>query len=783
MSIEHENLDITRHQDENGLEQYGVWVKRNPEEELAEEVREHQDDTNSSDIFLDDIDFENIPHADMSDSTIAESVIDTDLNDKIEEALDAEEQSAQADTAEDFMPDSAALEDFAADLEDFQLPEEEGDEPQHIPSVEDALEEKDIETFTDTSTVDIDLDEYMADSQNPEDSLLDEKPIDMDLSFEDNFETITPDFPKEEAPDEAGFEIEDVSDMFSGDSDGEIQTEEVALEDFEQSDTAVPENAFSEEKDEIPDIAEIPEMAELGEMEEFAQDSAYDFPVDFSSRPRPVEKQEPEVKDGSADSVIESIDISEFNTDIFPAVEASDQTEKSASETVYNIAVQADDDSDKAEEDGETEVPAANPAMQAMSTALFEKIIGELSLLRRDITDLKADLGALKNAEPECDRAEEKVSSKTGGGFFADDEEDETIALSGDELNNILTSADFTADGSGEEESEPEYLNEETAEEKPSMPVLNLEEKELTEPALDDIRFDLPESENEEHLPDEIALPVSEDLIVDSSNDDFFAEDDTPKDIDDTAMHFLSEEPAEAIAETEINETEKEETDEIESIDAVEEEGENVFEDTDIALDAEDIFGTADTQEAEEIIESDEVIESIESEEAIEEPALEAYEADNEILDAQETEVFAAEENQVEEAETETELPSAFDMDFEEEHEEPEDLTQFSPVGEVFNSKQWLSEEEAAAEAAEQSAEKADAKAYEKAQTSDTETLPSTPSPSPAGIPHNMREEIKSVLAYMDQLLENLPEEKIVEFARSEHFPVYKKLFTELGLS
>ena len=35
----------------------------------------------------------------------------------------------------------------------------------------------------------------------------------------------------------------------------------------------------------------------------------------------------------------------------------------------------------------------------------------------------------------------------------------------------------------------------------------------------------------------------------------------------------------------------------------------------------------------------------------------------------------------------------------------------------------------------------------------------------------------------MDQLLENLPEEKISEFAQSEHFVTYKKLFQELGLS
>ena len=46
-----------------------------------------------------------------------------------------------------------------------------------------------------------------------------------------------------------------------------------------------------------------------------------------------------------------------------------------------------------------------------------------------------------------------------------------------------------------------------------------------------------------------------------------------------------------------------------------------------------------------------------------------------------------------------------------------------------------------------------------------------------------MKQEIKSVLSYMDQLLESLPEEKITEFAKSEQFETYKKLFTELGLA
>jgi hypothetical protein len=50
------------------------------------------------------------------------------------------------------------------------------------------------------------------------------------------------------------------------------------------------------------------------------------------------------------------------------------------------------------------------------------------------------------------------------------------------------------------------------------------------------------------------------------------------------------------------------------------------------------------------------------------------------------------------------------------------------------------------------------------------------------GMPQAIKTDIKNVLQYMDRLLESLPEEKIEEFARSEHFGVYKRLFEELGL-
>jgi hypothetical protein len=52
-----------------------------------------------------------------------------------------------------------------------------------------------------------------------------------------------------------------------------------------------------------------------------------------------------------------------------------------------------------------------------------------------------------------------------------------------------------------------------------------------------------------------------------------------------------------------------------------------------------------------------------------------------------------------------------------------------------------------------------------------------------AEIPSTIKVELKNVLTYLDKLLESLPEEKIEEFAKSEYFDTYKKLFEELGIS
>jgi len=48
--------------------------------------------------------------------------------------------------------------------------------------------------------------------------------------------------------------------------------------------------------------------------------------------------------------------------------------------------------------------------------------------------------------------------------------------------------------------------------------------------------------------------------------------------------------------------------------------------------------------------------------------------------------------------------------------------------------------------------------------------------------PDKLKHDVKSVLLYLDQLLASLPEEKIEEFASSEYYDTYKRLFDDLGL-
>ena len=123
-----------------------------------------------------------------------------------------------------------------------------------------------------------------------------------------------------------------------------------------------------------------------------------------------------------------------FNTDVSVSDDSAETPGEGESGDDLNL-----DDIDLGDfpiEEAEKESPAANPEL---STQLLMKIAEELSAIRDEISSLKEEFAGIKIQPPE---EEEKSGEKAGHGFF-DEADDEQIALTGDELNNIINTADF----------------------------------------------------------------------------------------------------------------------------------------------------------------------------------------------------------------------------------------------------------------------------------------------------------------------------------------------------
>jgi hypothetical protein len=88
---------------------------------------------------------------------------------------------------------------------------------------------------------------------------------------------------------------------------------------------------------------------------------------------------------------------------------------------------------------------------------------------------------------------------------------------------------------------------------------------------------------------------------------------------------------------------------------------------------------------------------------------------------------------------------------------------------------------------------KAELGALRSSQTAETLAQGAAPRPAPvqvpaseapaAGLPPAVHEDVKRLLAYLDRLLEALPEDKVDEFARSEYFDLYRKVFEYFDLT
>ena len=364
-------------------------------------------------------------------------------------------------------------------------------------------------------------------------------------------------------------------------------------------------------------------------------------------------------------------------------------------------------------------------AIPEESASILQKIEKDLLSIKDELTALKNEITSLRGGSPRQDSEEPRDEAESG--FFEEDE-DETIALTGDELDNILNTADIT-EQTGQSTASPEDND------------LLLEEEEGDQSIIDreDILVD-----------DEAEAPVEDaTMSLGEATDELTIEDtfaDVPPVADEATEELVLDEAPEATS------------------------------------DAEDIL---DLPEEEEIVLEDigEDVEEIN----LEEPSEETPEIDLD-LDLGET---ATDEETTFELDEELELSPSEQEDL----EASKDLlgdTEFADIGDLDETELAEMESEAAGTAAEEQSideafdltdEPLEAPTEEMLAEPEQSDLPEMPVEAGAELPDDLKSEIRTILKYMDQLLESLPEDKIEEFANSEYFDVYKKLFEELGLA
>ena len=466
----------------------------------------------------------------------------------------------------------------------------------------------------------------------------------------------------------------------------------------------------------------------------------------------------------------------------------------------------------------------------------------------------------------------------SSNGFFGTDDEDETIALSGDELNNIMITADFAeteetvenneavydADTETESVTEPSSESEKTEENPFDFPITDnletestgtsdsfeLESEESEETVSEnfseiDTSFDNLESPEENIVIDEtISEPVLEDISINDS-----AEEPSTDDI------TLPEESELNDASIEIKSGETEPTDENTAIDttftddnpfgAINETAMNIpVEESDSGLSieensenlAEPDFDSLENQEIETEITIPKVDEISENEnpsapeddilvESSNDDFMDSVAESEMVITQSEATEPACEDIDVEEnIDVVEEIPDTVDISSEIETTElsAEEVSNVEPFNDSIDNFDSMldSEKDISEQLSDENVDylKSDENVIESdmenmsSAINESETLsesmisnidatmedPFPPiesvidhdervekqeAPSDTLISIDLKNDIKSVLLYMDQLLENLPEEKIMEFAKSEQFGTYKRLFNELGLS
>ncbi len=525
------------------------------------------------------------------------------------------------------------------------------------------------------------------------------------------------------------------------------------------------------------------------------------------------ESELPDIESVTEGTVVSDIALGQPTDEELPELEEDSEAARSSGAEGTEIEVTLSENGTEQDKFGDLEaleselasVTTKHRAASSSSAEILSRIEEELRSIRTDLTQLRTELSGLRKTAGAADE-EAPVSAEAQGGFF-DEDEDETIALTGDELDNILNTAEIT-----EEAAEVPTLGED----------LDLAPDETVSadqnPQEDILSYETPAPEAAASVPEALDLELGDETAgTDTPGDDtlVLADDDILSTSDTAAMDepALEELPSELVLDELAAEPAASGAElGTEGLPELDLEGIPEIETEPAAVESIAPASSPLDDEGSETID-------LETLDLGEEPtvidAVPEQVDELETLTEEETDVEPLEDVTAAEDKADESVDLAADVDLEALAAEAEELNDEVPVAPVIDDLEIGElesppDEGTEAPAAEKEIEiefesdlaKDEANLQESAEEAEEmqELIPELEelgeSPAPAGkpaaaaapaeeatsIPDNLKDEIRTVLKYMDHLLEALPDEKIQEFASSDYFVMYKKLFEDLGL-
>ena len=754
--------------DTKELDSYGVWVKRAPQDASEEaldldlpDFSDFQETADQTGIIEEQNDNE-VPVADQDSSATDENgeiSIDDFVTDGFTDPNEAYAPSSPNPPEQD---GELSLDDFMEG--GFEAPSEGSTDSESASesdevSLDDFLDGDFSDDAGASSSDEISIDDFLDDdsvssAKQKEDDITNDEPLDIDVDFTESEEDAVP---TTEITEENESENEE---SFADDDDMFDSIEKIETASEPEAETPVTESNIELEDVSLDDF----------NLEESDDATAAALGASINSS----------VSSGEETVSLDSFGI-DSSSEEMPAGTGSSRKQQTVD---YELAITEEDNVQSAPVIDEIKSDSVTQNKEettetTVNNELLEKIVSDLSGLKDEINALKNDLAELKEkntldnissgqndeeqpAENEIELPVQSEPAEEPGGFFNSDEEDDTIALSGDELSNIVSNADFT-----EETAEPDTQYDESTEETVTE---EQPEQELPEDFSADFSNDTPFGGIEDTvIPDEepdtgLSMDINEEILEEPNLDDIETNADIPEEIEIPKVDDIAETQDEEPALDDIL-VESSSTDFMDSV-------------TDSTNMQPDI----------------EITEPVEPELAEEEAAITKEEADD--ITSEYSADTAENIEPVLDEDAALELPEESSSDAENTAEEStDDIFNETAIEDAQHTQDAMMNDimnEAPSVDNALSEENVDYLSKDNTVLSDDEAAVAESEPEPSAeteqtdtsdLPSDIKEDVKSVLLYMDQLLENLPEDKIMEFAKSEQFTTYKKLFNELGLS